>query len=238
MEHLAQQDPQAPNVGFERVGSLVENLGGHVLVGPADRVSPSGLGVQPARPAEVADLDPVVFSQKKIFRLDVPVNDPPLVEVGHGQGRLVEEAEGQRLGQPLLGMDIAEKAIARGQFQQEVHAAIVGARVVETDDVWMIERFVQVDFDLEVLSVLAAQSVGVDLVSKRSSRRKAGRLRAADIERLLKMRPRRKAGSRKFAASKRRATLSIKTFKFKILRSKFKLSSLQDSLTLPQLPFT
>lgn len=113
MEHLAQQDPQTPDIGFKRMGSLVKNLGRHVLVGSADRVSASSLRVQSARPAEIADFHSVVFSQKKIFRFDVPVDDAPFVEMGYGQGRLVKKAEGKWLGEPLLCVDIAKETIAR-----------------------------------------------------------------------------------------------------------------------------
>lgn len=154
MKHLTQQDSQAPDICLERMRPLVENLRRHILVGSANRVSSVCLRIESARPAEIANFDPVIFPQQQVFGFDIPVNDPPLVEMAHRQGGLVEKSESERLRQPLLRVDVAKEAVSRCKLKQKVDVIVVGAGIVKANYVRMIKRFVEIDFNLEILLIL------------------------------------------------------------------------------------
>lgn len=78
--------PESPNIRWEPMALLVEHLRGNIIRRPADRslllLTKSG------RQTKVTDLDSHAGSEEKVAKLQVPVDDVLLVDVGHPLAQL------------------------------------------------------------------------------------------------------------------------------------------------------
>jgi hypothetical protein len=85
------------------------------------------------------------------------------VKVLNAQGSLVEKSQSEYLGQALIGIDVEVQRVVVGKFDEHVHHVLNLIEVNELDDIWVIERLVQTDLEVEIFSVRLREPPQVDL---------------------------------------------------------------------------
>mgnify|MGYP003609750295 CR=1 FL=1 len=164
-EQLHEEDAEAPDVRFRTVAAGENDLGGHVLVGPADRGLELQRLRQQRRPAEVADLRLEVLAQQHVLGLQVPVDDPPVVEVLETPGHLVEKPQGEGLFESPRRVDVEEERAPRRPLEEDVDGFIHLEGIDVLDDIGVGQFRVEGDFGVEVLAIGLAQLGQRDLMS-------------------------------------------------------------------------
>lgn len=89
-DHAQGPNVRLPGLGLLVVGPVLQDFGTEVIVGAREGVQELPRGGQDRRNAEVAQLDVVVFVQKEVRALDVPVHDLLGVHVRHAPANLEE----------------------------------------------------------------------------------------------------------------------------------------------------
>ncbi len=111
------------------------------------------LRLQELGEAEVEDLDRPVLRDHDVFGLQVPVNDPGLVRLGEAVGHLVGEVE-QALGRQRPGMEHLAQRLAVDELHRDVDRGLVGADVVDRDDVRVVQGGGRARLLLETLAAI------------------------------------------------------------------------------------
>ena len=136
---------QSPAVDLESVdlhllppiASLLPHLGRHVDLGPAERLQ-DGPFHQLAE-AEVGELQDGVLvlagKQQEVLRLEVPMADVPVVQVGDGRGHLLEEELGGGLVQHATLDHLVEELPALSQLQDQDQRLGGVDHLLQSDDV-------------------------------------------------------------------------------------------------------
>mmetsp|Transcript_95712 Transcript_95712/g.247440 ORF Transcript_95712/g.247440 Transcript_95712/m.247440 type:complete len:281 (-) Transcript_95712:1402-2244(-) len=135
---LEDEDAQSPPVDGFRVPGRRNELGCEVVRGPAG-------GVRPADgklcKAHVRDLEVPGLSQQEVLRLQVPVNDPLLVDVLKGEDGARDVEEGVALAAvEALAVVRGVELAAQRRLHQEVQGLIAAVRLVELDDEVRVEH--------------------------------------------------------------------------------------------------
>ena len=165
VQELIQHDSQTPNVNFESMLSFDDDLWRHVLVGATNAGSHIQLGGL-ARPSEVAQLDVEPIVQKQVFGFYVSVDDVVLVQELHSQTRLVEKPHCQILRQTFVRVDVEKQTPVRRTLEQNVEVAFGETAANVTNDARVGQRFVEVDFNLQVVNIRSCQFGKVYLLKK------------------------------------------------------------------------
>lgn len=119
--------------------------------------------VEQTTPPEVTKLHVEVFIEENVFGLYVSVDDVSVMKIGYCKRGLIEEAQGQLLWNSLERMDIEEKISVPCVFEKQIHHGAFLGVVVELNDVWMVDTFVELYFLLEILQIVSGHLLGVDL---------------------------------------------------------------------------
>ena len=140
----------------------LENLGSHVLVGPAEGRADDLLAGARA-PAEIAELGVQIPVQKDVLGIQVAVDDPVVVDVLDGGGDLQEEVDQLVLGDRLVvPFQKGEEVPVRGVLQNQIDLVLLEEEVEQLDDVRVVQSLVELDFLFDVVEVLFVVPVGLD----------------------------------------------------------------------------
>ena len=107
-------------------------------------IAPDGgqlaVGLDPLGQAEVGDVRLALGVEQDVGRLEVAVQDAPLVGVVHRLGRLGHQPRPRPSGRPCTVGEPVGEAAALDQLHAEVVLAVVLADLVDRHDVRVVER--------------------------------------------------------------------------------------------------
>ena len=144
--------------------SVLDDLRWHVLISATNTRSVIVIFIETG-PAEITQFDIKLIIQQNILRLDVPMYKITLVQILNSQSTLVEKSKSQFLRQPVFDIYIEEQAAISGVFKQEIRYGAFLDRLIESNDVRVVESLVQVDFALEMQKIGFWDFFVVDLVN-------------------------------------------------------------------------
>ncbi len=140
-EQLVQDRPEAVDVGGRaKVLTSRRLLGRHVARRAQDGAGPrpARVGIDDLGQAEVGHLRPIVLVEQHVAGLEVAMNNPAAVGIMHGPRRGLEVDRCPPAGQRSQGGALGE-AGAADVLHREVRLAIVGADLVQRDDVGVLQ---------------------------------------------------------------------------------------------------
>ncbi len=153
-EHRKANDPHAPHVNLEGVPALLlaplDDLRRDVVGGAAYRAALLVRRVDPARQAEVADLNVHGFAQEEVPELQVAVDDVAVVHEGDGVDDLQHEEARLLLRERLAPLDHLVHALIVAQLKEDVAVGLVLEEVFVLANVGMLHRSVYLYFRLQL----------------------------------------------------------------------------------------
>jgi hypothetical protein len=156
--------PEGPDVaGRTDPGRVLPLLRRHVGRRPQRDAALRETGLVGVRPgeAQVGDLDLPGHGDEQVRRLDVAMDDAPIVELGEGERRVVEDLRGLRLRQRRAGaVDAVARRLAADELHHQVVDPEVAEDVVDPDEVRVVDPGRDARLLLEALDhPLAGQDV-------------------------------------------------------------------------------
>ena len=149
-EHTAQGVDVAPAIERGVVRLLRAHVGRRADEGAGNRQGVVGGGAHGPRHAEVGD-DGVTVLEEDVRGFDVAVNDLLPVGVVEGIGHFTCEPEGLRQREPLLAVEHGAQRAARHVGTDVIEEAVGLARIVERQQVGMLQPRRQPDLSQEAL---------------------------------------------------------------------------------------
>ena len=140
-EELVEHQPDRKNV-TPVIGRLPDDLlRGHVVRRPHEHLAlQRRVGVDPAGDAEIEDLqDPRVAADHQVRGLDVTVDDAVPVRVGEADADLLHQGDPPRQGQRRATVDELAEGLAGDELHRDERLILVGADVVDRNDVGVLE---------------------------------------------------------------------------------------------------
>ena len=159
-EHeLGEDAPDGPHVHARSVGFTAQQQLGRSVPPGEDLMGPLTVGrAEDAREAEIRELEGAVGGDEKVVGLEIPVQDPAVVAVGHrlqGHGHVRFDL-GRAERDELVLDDRLQVGLAA--LEDEVEVALVWEAVHELDDVRVPQLLQQLDLadrgEVDALSVL------------------------------------------------------------------------------------
>lgn len=136
-QHFKEDAGQRVDVGVRAAGQMGKRFGRHVAQRAGDFVV--RLRLAQHRQAEIGDLGNVVAGQQDVARTQVTVHDVVFVQVGNPGQDLAHHHHCLTDGQRAAAIDPGAQRFAVDVLEHQVAHAVIGADVVQSDDVRMLQ---------------------------------------------------------------------------------------------------
>ena len=190
-----EQDPQTPNVQFQTLVFVTENLGGEVLPRAANRAPAFGRR-QFAREAEVGQFGLEVAPEQNVLGLDIAVQHILPVERPDAPTNFLENERDLRVREgPFLAQVLEERAPG-GVLEQQVHVAVLAVHMVQRDQVGVPHCALDLDLLLQIFQLARFQLASGDLVKLTDLRANLARVAGSCTRDTFEEKPAPRRGSR------------------------------------------
>ena len=145
VEQLEDDHSQAPQVRLVTLHFPPQRFGAHVIQS-SSLLLQHFLVLVGARPPEVANLDPVVLIHQNVLELKVSENVFLLVDKEQGVDQLANYLPDENFLQDQLFLEQVQQVPLRAPLQDDVQLVILFKKIVELDDVFVVEISLDAQF--------------------------------------------------------------------------------------------
>ena len=141
----------------------LKNLRGHVLIGPTKR-RPGVLFTLLGTPTKITQFGIKIGIQKYILWLEITMNNIMIMNVLNRRRNLQVQMDQFLSGDlPIILPQKREQVPIRSVLQDQVNPIFLVEKVIEFDDIGMIQLLMELDFFAHVIQVLLVIAVLLDL---------------------------------------------------------------------------